>query len=194
MYTVVGLGNPGEEHEDTRHNTGRMALEMFLKTKKLGFFEEDKKNNALSLFVKIGKNKVLFLLPQTFMNKSGKSVQKVVTSQKKAEKMIVVHDDIDLPLGSYKISFKKGSAGHKGVESVIKAVKTKDFWRIRIGITAQTSKGNLPAGKAGLKKPKGDKLLDFLMAKFKPAETKILHKVFKKITFDLENLLLAGLK
>jgi PTH1 family peptidyl-tRNA hydrolase len=184
MY-IIGLGNPGEEYENTRHNTGRMFVEAFCKDKKVKAFEEDKKINALKTEKKIGKSKVLFVLPETFMNKSGSSLKKIITSKKKAEKMIVIHDDIDLALGKFKISFGKGSAGHRGVESVMRAVKTKDFIRVRIGVTPTTPKGKL-------KKPKGDKLLDFLMGKFKSQEMIALKKVIKKIIPEVDLLLRRG--
>ena len=75
------------------------------------------------------------------MNKSGNALKNIITSAKKAESLVVVHDDIDLPLGKIKISFGKSSGGHKGVESVIKAVKTINFTRVRIGISATNAKG-----------------------------------------------------
>lgn len=182
MFYLVGLGNPGEEYELTRHNVGRIFLEEFVKFHKLGDFSEDKKIFSLSVAGKIGKKKVFCLMPETFMNKSGNALKKIITSKKKAEKLIVIHDDIDLALGKYKISVGRGSGGHRGVESIMRVVKTKDFTRVRIGI--------IPAGAKGkLKKPSGDKLLDFLMAKFKPEETKMLWKVFKSIFADVEKIL-----
>ncbi len=185
MMYIIGLGNPGEEYDLTRHNTGRMAVQFFCKGKKFGGFEEDKKTQALKTEGKVGKEKVLAILPETFMNKSGNSLKKLITSKKKAEGMVVIHDDIDLALGKFKISFGKGSAGHKGVESIMRAVKTKDFYRVRIGIIPATAGGKL-------KKPHGEELLDFLMGKFKPKELEILEEVFEKITLELEALARAG--
>ncbi len=182
MRYLIGLGNPGEEYENTRHNTGRIVTTAFCEAEKFGEFEFDKKNKALKADGKVGKEKVLAVLPETFMNNSGLSVKKVVVSSKKAVDMVVIHDDIDLPLGKFKISFGKGSAGHKGVESVMRAVKTKDFYRVRVGIVPSTPKGKL-------KKPEGKKLLDFLMGKFKPKETAVLVAVVKKeIIPELEAL------
>ena len=120
------------------------------------------------------------------MNHSGKAVAKFVKSKKAAENLIVVYDDIDLPLGTIKISYNKGSGGHKGLESVVKALKTKEFVRIRIGISPAT-----PTGK--IKKPEGEKkVLDFILAKFKPAEKEILKKVFKNVSEALEILITNG--
>lgn len=159
MKIIAGLGNPGKEYQTTRHNAGRIALEVFRKKNKFNDWEFDKKLNALTS----KKNGILLILPETFMNKSGLSLKKIITSQKKARDLIVVHDDIDLELGKFKISFNKSSGGHKGVESIIKNIKTKEFARIRIGISLTTPKGKI-------KKPKPDKILNFLTQNFKPQE------------------------
>lgn len=156
MFYVVGLGNPGEEYKDSRHNTGRMATEFF-----------DSKNE---------NKKVKVVVPDTFMNHSGKFVAKFIKTQKAAQKLIVVYDDLDLALGAMKISYNKSSGGHRGVESIIKSLKTQEFIRIRIGIAPTT-----PSGK--LKKPKGEKdVLDFILGEFKPKEIEILKKTLKKVS------------
>ena len=186
MYTVVGLGNPGNEHENTRHNTGRMAVLAFLKKNECAELETDKKRRALKSECKIGKphstkasqgkNKILCLLPETYMNKSGNSVVGL-----KPKDVILLHDDLDLPLGTFKISFGRGSGGHKGVESVMRALKSKDFIRIRIGIT--------PA-----KKPEAKKINDFILKKFPPKEMESLKKVFKKTSEALEMIIIDDLQ
>lgn len=169
----------------TRHNAGRMAVLELVKKQKLGESEYDKKLNALVGKGKIGKEKIQIILPETFMNKSGETIKKLAISPKNAKNLIVVHDDIDLPLGRMKISFGKNSGGHKGVESVIKAVKTKDFTRIRIGISATNAKGTV-------KKPSGDKFLDYIVGKFKPAEMAEMKKVAKKSAEALETIVADG--
>ena len=173
MRYIVGLGNPGEEYELTRHNAGRMAVLELVKKEGMGELVFDKKTNALVGKGEIGGEKVQIILPETFMNKSGNALKNIITSAKKAESLIVVHDDIDLPLGKIKISFGKSSGGHKGVESVIKAVKTINFTRVRIGISATNAKG-------AVKKPSGDKFLDYIVGKFKPAELAEMKKAAKK--------------
>jgi len=182
MFYLIGLGNPGKEYENTRHNTGRMVVEAFCRAQKFDDFGEDKKTQSLKTEGKISKEKITCLLPETFMNKSGSALKKIITSKKGAGKMIVVHDDVDLALGKFKVSFGKGSAGHKGVESVMRAVKTKDFCRVRIGISPSTPKGSL-------KKPKGEKMMDFIVGKFKPAEEKILQKTIKGIVPEIEKII-----
>ncbi|MEX2013305.1 MAG: aminoacyl-tRNA hydrolase, partial [Parcubacteria group bacterium] len=103
MYIIVGLGNPGGEYATTRHNTGRMAEDYISKS---------------------GKVDATFIFPDTFMNKSGLAVAKVVKSKKAAGELIVIYDDLDLPLGYLKISYNRSAGGHRGVESIIKALKT----------------------------------------------------------------------
>jgi len=185
-YIIVGLGNPGEEYESTRHNIGRIVLEYFRIKNNFSGWEEKKKVKAFYSEGKIGKSKVLLMEPNNFMNNSGKSLLPVVTSTKKAEKLVVIYDDIDLPLGTLKISFNRGSGGHRGVESIIKSVKTKAFIRLRVGVTPTTSSGKI-------KKPKGEqKVLDFLMGEFKPKERDVLKKISEKVAEALEVIVLEG--
>lgn len=166
MYIVVGLGNPGEQYARTRHNTGRLCAE---------FIEE--KTNV----------KAKFITPDTFMNKSGVYVAKFIKSKKAAENLVVIYDDLDLPLGTMKISYNRSSGGHRGVESIIRALKTEAFIRIRIGIAPTT-----PSGK--LKKPKGDVAVEkHILGEFKPAELIILKKVFKKAGEALASISDGGL-
>jgi len=193
MYIIVGLGNPGEEYKGTRHNTGRMVVEDFAKAKNFSDWELDKKSNALKSEGKVKKEKVLLLLPETFMNNSGNAVMKVVTSKKKATNLIVVHDDLDLPLGRFKISFARSSAGHKGVESVIKKIKTNEFVRLRVGISPKKPARNASHSEAG-KKPEPKELVRFLLGKFTPKELPIFKKTVKKITPALEMIIFEGLE
>lgn len=186
MYTIVGLGNPGEEYDNTRHNIGRMFVEAFCKKHDLPEFKFDKKLNALSSSGKVGKGKVLALLPETFMNKSGDTTGKAVKSKKAAESLVVVHDELDLPLGRAKISFNKSAGGHRGVESVRKSVGTEGFVRIRIGVSPST-----PSGK--LKKPTGDDVvMKFILGKFSKKDEEVLKKIQKSFNEALELLVTEG--
>lgn len=181
MKTIMGLGNPGKEYENTRHNAGRMVAEYFVKKNDLKDFVMDKKSNSL-----ISKNpKILIALPETFMNKSGFSAGKLIKPKKpssaKASKgkenkdLIIIHDDLDLPLGKIKISYGKNSGGHKGVESIMRALKTKNFYRIRIGVVSSKNK---PAD-----------ILKFIVGKFKPEEEKIFKKVVKTVSEALDTII-----
>jgi peptidyl-tRNA hydrolase, PTH1 family len=185
-YTIVGLGNPGEEYVGTRHNVGRMVLDSFVKVYKLKDWQENKKIKALVTEGKIGKNTALLLKPETFMNKSGDSVKPIITSLKKAKTFVVIHDDLDLPLGKIKISFAKSSGGHKGVESIMRAIKTEEFIRIRLGISGETASGKI-------KKPQGEeKVISSILGEFKKTETDELKKVIKKAVTGLEMVIADG--
>lgn len=163
MKLVVGLGNKGKEYENTRHNTGQIILDFV--AKKLA---DD------------NKSKIKFLVPDTFMNLSGKVVLSYVKTKKDLADLIVIYDDIDLPLGKMKISFNRSSGGHNGLGSIIKALKSEEFVRIRIGISPTT-----PSGK--IRKPKGEKaILNFLLGEFKKSELEVLKKLSKKIAEAME--------
>jgi len=164
-WIIVGLGNPGKEYFGTRHNIGKEVLEA-LKEK-------------LSRDTKIAELNV-------YMNNSGAAIRKAVPSKKAAERLIVLHDDLDLPLGSVKLSFGSGSGGHGGVESVIKALKTRDFVRVRIGISPAT-----PKGKA--RRPDPKKITDFVLGKFRTPELAKLKKSKKTVLEALEILMTKGL-
>jgi len=185
-WIIVGLGNPGEEYTDTRHNAGRMALEAAAKKLDADEWKVNKTTKATAAKLLIGKTPTVFVLPDTFMNKSGAAVDKYVKSVKAAGALVVVYDDLDLPIGTIKLSFNRGSGGHKGVESIARAVKTKAFTRIRIGVSRATAKGTV-------KKPAGeDEVIDFILARFKPAELTELKSVFKKVTEAIECIVTEG--
>ena len=126
-WVIVGLGNPGDEFEGTRHNTGRMAVEDFARTAKLSEWRGDKKSKSLVSRGLIGKTLVALVLPNTFMNKSGLAVSKFVKSAKSAERLAVVYDDLDLPLGSMKISFNRGSGDTKELNLLCARLRPKNL-------------------------------------------------------------------
>lgn len=194
MFYIVGLGNPGNEYVNSRHNVGREIVEKFVKKNDFDDFEFDKKINALISEGEIKgiegkktkKEKVLMILPETFMNKSGNSLKKHITSAKKAKNLIVIQDDLDMAVGKAKIVFGKKSGGHKGIDSINRAVKTKDYIRIKIGISPAT-----PGGK--LKKPKGeDKVVKHVLGKFSPKEQKEIKKIEKKTVDVLSEIIQFG--
>ena len=179
-HTIAGLGNPGPEYENTRHNTGRIFALFFAKYANAKDFSFNKKLNADTAEGAIGREKFLIILPDTYMNKSGNAIKPLVTSAKKAKNLIVVHDDLDIPFGKFKISFGKNSGGHKGVESVMRAIKTKHFTRVRVGISPK-------------KKPSGEKNVEkLILGRFTPAETAELKKLSKKINQALEITIKEG--
>ncbi|MFA4833672.1 MAG: aminoacyl-tRNA hydrolase [Patescibacteria group bacterium] len=181
MNIILGLGNPGKKYELTRHNVGFMAVDALAK-KSGGNWETNKKFQAE--ICQTGNT--IFVKPQTFMNNSGQSVQAVLAYYKLLPKKLgvfkvkdsnlseiltVIHDDIDIALGKYKISVDSRSAGHKGVESIINHLKTKNFKRVRIGIRAEIA-GKIPAEK-------------FVLEKFRQEELKIIDKIIENLSAEI---------
>lgn len=169
MKLLIGLGNPGREYQNNRHNIGFQVLDQLARDFKL-----EKKFKA-EIFK--GDN---FLLskPQTFMNNSGQAVASIKTFYKiKPENIIVIHDDIDLPIGTIRISQGSTSGGNKGVESIIKEIGSKNFIRLRVGV-ANAQRAKIPADK-------------FVLQNFSPADKKILKAIMPQILEAL-NSLIAG--
>jgi PTH1 family peptidyl-tRNA hydrolase len=185
MKIIVGLGNPGEEYTLTRHNIGRMVLDALIKKNKFDAFESNKKYQSLATEGKIGKEKVLILEPETFMNKSGLALKLLITSKKAAENLIVVRDDLDIPLGRFKIGFNRSSGGHRGIDSIVKHIKTEAFIQVKVGISPST-----PSGK--LKKPTGEAVLDFIIGNFKKPELEKVKKIVKEVAGAIEILVTEG--
>jgi PTH1 family peptidyl-tRNA hydrolase len=147
MILIVGLGNPGKKYEKTRHNVGFRVVD------------------ALKKSLDFTRDKLILFKPQTFMNQSGKAVKSLMAYYKlPIANLWIIHDDIDLPLGAIRVSQNVGSAGHKGVESIIKALGTKEFLRFRIGIGREQKKD-------------AEK---FVLKKFTKEEEKILERVIKE--------------
>ena len=175
MRLFIGLGNTGEKFEGTRHNIGRETL--LAAQKKFGFpaFALDAKLSALITEGKLGKTRAAFVLPETFVNKSGATALPALRRFKtKPKDLILVHDDVDMLLGKTKLSFGRNSGGHKGVESVMRAVKTKDFWRMRIGVQ---KKRRVPGE-------------DLVLQKFRNEEEALARKVIKKNLGAIEEILI----
>ena len=176
---IVGLGNPGKEYENTRHNVGFIFINSIKKIKKL--------------------NNIAIEKTDTFMNKSGEAVRVLAKfyltkgEKMKPENILIVHDDIDILWNKFKFSFGRSSAGHKGVESIIKALRTKNFWRLRIGIhplvnqvatNNPTNRVHQDADKQA--KIKADKII---LKKFTDSELESLYETIKKAVSDLETAL-----
>ena len=121
-FVVVGLGNMVKDYERTRHNAGRSAVSFIAKQEGLGGFIFNKTANALVAKGVVGGEQATLIMPETMMNLSGEAVVHFVKSAKAAKNLIVIHDDLDLPLGTIKMVFGRGSGGHKGVESIMRAL------------------------------------------------------------------------
>lgn len=138
MRLIIGLGNPGEKYEGTRHNLGFSALDYLLKKYeplKESTWDDSKKTKSQIKKIAIDKTETMLAKPLTYMNNSGMAVNLILDYFKiKPEDMIVIHDELDLPLGKIQIRFGGGSAGHNGLESIIDSIKTDKFLRVRMGI------------------------------------------------------------
>ncbi|MDO8470661.1 MAG: aminoacyl-tRNA hydrolase [bacterium] len=170
---IMGLGNPGGQYERTRHNTGAMALDYFAKEYKFPGFKASSKYESSISEGEIQGTKVVLAKPETFMNNSGKAANALCRYFK--GDLVVLHDEIDLPLGQVRVSQGRGSAGHKGVESIMQELGTKDFTRIRIGI--QPADG----------KPKNTE--EFVLKNFSSAEIPLLETSLQTATEALLNLI-----
>jgi len=187
MHTIVGLGNPGDEYKNTRHNVGWIVLEEIITKHTLpSLVKSNGYGGMLSEGVLYGAE-VGILLPTTFMNNSGTSVIKYLKEHGELETLVIVHDDIDLPFGEVRIGFDRGAGGHNGVKSIIDACNSKAFIRIRIGIAKKGFFG-------GIKRPTGEKLSDFVLSTFKSGELKELQEIGEKVNRALELILTRGVK
>lgn len=155
MKIIVGLGNPGEQYKNTRHNIGWLALDNILGE---AHWSENKKFNALIH----EEGDCLYVKPLTFMNNSGQTVQKILSYYKLLPKnfgiinkkdadlnnvLVVIHDELDLNFGDFKIATNSTSAGHRGVQSIIDYLKTKKFTRLRLGVKNELLRTHIPPEK-----------------------------------------------
>ncbi|NCT01885.1 aminoacyl-tRNA hydrolase [Candidatus Parcubacteria bacterium] len=186
MYYIVGLGNPGEKYASTRHNVGWQVLQKFIADRQLPELIESRSLSGMVSLGKISQEEITILLPTTFMNNSGSAVTKLVPPDE-VERLIVVHDDIDLPLGEIKIGKGRGPGGNNGVQSIITAVHTKEFIRVRIGIATKsfwTGKITRPEG--------GGPLERFVLKPFTSTEQKQLSSVIKNAGSAIDAIVTKG--
>jgi len=181
MRIIVGLGNPGDKYKRTRHNAGFLAVDDIAK-KHNSSWALNKKFKAEICEFKDGGEATILVKPETFMNKSGEAVAAVLNYYHLLPKRLgfiavrdadltgiltVIHDDLDIEMGEYKVSVGSRSAGHRGVQDIIDHIKTKNFKRVRIGIRTQALE-RIPADK-------------FVLQKFSPAELEAVSPLIEKI-------------
>lgn len=150
MKLIVGLGNPGDKYRANRHNVGFMALDHYLETAGAGndgaqiSWENNFDSHIAALTV--DGDKILFIKPETFMNESGRAVSQALNFYKVsiAENLLVIHDDVDLPLGTVRETNDSSSAGHNGVSSIIEALASQNFYRLRVGVETRESRAHMP--------------------------------------------------
>lgn len=178
MKLIVGLGNPGQQYDQTRHNIGFDALRLFAQENKIDFAK--KKFESLLAEGQIGDRRVLLALPQTYMNLSGRAVASLLNYFKiPPSELVVLQDEMDLPLGTLRVVRGGGAAGHRGILSIQECLGTKEFCRFRIGI-----------GKPALKQQTSD----FVLAKFSSDEKKQVEAILEKVVRGLALLIHEGLE
>ncbi|KKS18900.1 MAG: Peptidyl-tRNA hydrolase [Parcubacteria group bacterium GW2011_GWC1_41_7] len=160
IKVILGLGNPGSEYAQTRHNFGKSLINQFFQNPKILKFSQ---------YEAIGSIKIA--TPLTFMNESGKAAAELQKALKvKPEEILVIHDEADLPFLWIKITQGAGSAGHKGIESVMRALKSKNFWRLRVGIQGKQRK----------------KAEELVLKKFSKAESELWKQAIKRFPAIVE--------
>jgi PTH1 family peptidyl-tRNA hydrolase len=177
MRLIIGLGNPGEEYEGSRHCVGFVAVDEIAR-KEGSKFSFENKFNAEVVKSRFNDKPVILAKPFTFVNKSGEAVRKLKLFYKiKPADIIVIHDDLDIEFGSFKVSFAKHSGGHRGVQSVIDNLKTDKFWRLRVG----TANRKLTTARhQRTLKAKKESVGNFVLSRFTPSEQSELKKIIKK--------------
>ncbi|MDR5659188.1 aminoacyl-tRNA hydrolase [Serpentinicella sp. ANB-PHB4] len=177
MYVLVGLGNPGNKYDGTRHNIGFDTIDIFAANHNIAITKL--KHKALIGEGRIFGEKVLLVKPQTYMNLSGESVQDIMNYYKvEPEKLMVIYDDIDLNVGAVRIR-QKGSAGtHNGMKSILYNIQTDRFPRIRIGVG---------------RPPHGD-LVNFVLGKFTKEEVPLMEEAVKKSSDALTSFIKDGIE
>ena len=163
---IIGLGNPGAEYNETNHNLGKMFV-LYL-SQKLGKKEDSFQTPSGKEFSYVKSGKFIFAMPLVYMNSSGGAILQIAKYFKaRPSEIVIIHDDSDIFIGKFKFVFDHSSAGHKGVESVIRTLKTQKFWRIKIGTRDIEEKKRLQAGK-------------IVLNKIDSRRKKILIEVFKR--------------
>jgi len=187
---VIGLGNPGKEYEKTYHNVGFLAIDYLVAMSLRGAKRGSNPINKKIASVAFGDLAMTPLLKSNvFMNQSGNFVKAVLKKYKiKPEEILIIHDDSDIELGKYKLCFGRGSAGHKGVQSIIDALKTKNFWRLRIGVRPQAD-AEQRRRKRGTTRTKASELV---LKKITKHDLEILEKVFEEILNKLAHVNLCS--
>lgn len=175
MKILVGLGNIGEKYTNTRHNIGRDFLIWFAQRHNFGEFTKDSFLKALVSKGSYNFHDYILILPETYMNLSGQTVQNIFNkwSEITKEDISIIHDDIDINFGEIKVSKDSGHGGHNGIKSIQQETK-QNFSRIRIGICPKTFLGSF-------KKPHKDAVADFVLKKFGMFEKGEIEEVFERV-------------
>lgn len=186
MIYVVGLGNPGIAYKKTRHNVGAMILEELRDVFAFPEFQIKKTTQALVSEGLIAEQEAVLVFPQTFMNLSGTAVAKICKYMKPDDMLVVIYDDLDVPVGKLKLSYEKSAGGHNGVASVIEHLGSKAFIRIRIGISPADEQGKV------IRPVPNDTQHDFVLTSFRPEEKEAVISLVPKVQEILVSLVEKG--
>jgi len=185
MKLIVGLGNPGPGYTHNRHNLGFMCLNHFARLHGIRF--DKKQGKARTGSGEVAGEKLILARPQTYMNRSGEAVSRLMKKHKIGlDDLIVIQDDLDLPLGKIRIRQGGGSAGHRGIESIVAEVGGKDFFRIRVGI-------GRPANPADVTEIAEDDIIAYVLSDFTPAEKRVIDKAMPTVSEALLCLITEGI-
>ncbi len=166
IYTLFPLGNPGKKYEETRHNVGRIILDMIK--------DDIEKIDSCEIFI-----------PETFMNESGKAINEYFRFHEGRE-LVIIYDDKDLPFGTFRISHDRGDGGHNGVKSIIESLGTKEFVRIRIGIAHKDTDGK------EIKAPHGDIVQGYVMGHVHEDEMESLRTIASPVLGAIKTIIGEG--
>ena len=181
---VIGLGNPGKEYAATRHNVGFRCVDYFAKRHSARFSRTGCRSRLAELTVR-GKQ-ILLAKPRTFMNLSGEAAVCFVRAHRiSAENLILVYDDVDLPLGKVRVRSSGGPGGHKGMKSIVASLNTEGFPRVRVGIGRPDSNGNFPWSE--------EALIRYVLGRFTAEEETAIQESIALVSDVLECIILEGL-
>jgi PTH1 family peptidyl-tRNA hydrolase len=184
MKLIVGLGNPGRGYAHNRHNIGFVCLNHF--ARKQGIRFDRKQGKARTGTGEVAGSKVLLARPQTYMNLSGQSVSRLMKKFNiNLNDLLVIHDDLDLPLGKIRLRHGISSGGHKGIDSIISSLGSQDFTRLRVGIGRPTTEGLAEISEADI--------IAYVLSNFTPEEKQIVVQVIPRASEAIYCLLTEGL-
>ena len=181
MKLIIGLGNPGKKYENNRHNVGFFVIDRLVeefRVRDYGLQQEWKRSTKGKLqyiWFDVDGEKIEFIKPQIFMNDSGFSVAYAYKNHPELEyeDIYIIHDDLDLPLGSYKIQKGKGPREHRGLLSIYDSLGNKDFWHVRVGVENRQKRSKVPSGE------------DYVLQDFTEDEMVVIKEVIGRINKDL---------
>ena len=189
MHLIIGLGNPGEKYLKSRHNAGFMILRAVIPED----WTSEKHEKSLISHMTIIERELCYAMPQTFMNNSGLAVKSLKNKYGVSpENIVVIHDDIDLPFGTWRIQYGRGAGGHNGVQSIIDQIGTNEFIRIKVGIAPMDSDGKAMKPKPGIFQTQKGAVSRYVLKDFSKADQEKLKAMSSQIQEAIETLVKDG--